>query len=57
LAPVALSPVKRGPKIAAPNPLTIELAQLQRTNDRLAQHLARAKAIIDKVAALLSMCR
>ena len=54
----ALSPGKRGPKIAAPNPLTIEVAQLQRTNDRLTQRLARAEAIIDiqkKVAALLGM--
>jgi transposase len=43
----ALSPGKRGPKIVAPNPLTIEVARLQRTNDRLTQRLARAETIID----------
>ena len=37
----ALSPGKRGPKTAAPNPLTIEVAQLQRTNDRPTQELLR----------------
>jgi len=54
----ALSPGKRGPKTATPNPLTTEVILLQRTNARLAQRLARAEAIIDiqkKVAALLGM--
>jgi hypothetical protein len=54
----ALSPGKRGPKIGTSNPLTIEVAQLQRTNARLTQRLARAEAIIEiqkKVAALLGM--
>ena len=51
-------PGKRGPKIGTSNPLTIEVAQLQRTNARLTQRLARAEAIIEiqkKVAALLGM--
>jgi transposase len=43
----ALSPGKRGPKIGTSNPLTIEVAQLQRTNARLTQRLARAEAIIE----------
>ena len=54
----ALSPGKRGPKTATPNPLTTEVILLQRTNARLTQRLARAEAIIDiqkKVAALLGM--
>ena len=54
----ALSPGKRGPKVAVSNPLTIEVAQLQRTNARRTQRLASAEAIIDiqkKVAALLGM--
>ena len=54
----ALSPSKRGPKTPTPNPLVTEVAQLQRTNARLTQRLARAEAIIDiqkKVAALLGL--
>ena len=54
----ALSPGKRGPKTATPNPLTTEVILLQRNNARLTQRLARAEAIIDiqkKVAALLGM--
>ena len=54
----ALSPVKRGPKTAAPNPLAAEHAQLQRDNARLTQRLERAEAIIEiqkKVAALLGL--
>ena len=54
----ALSPVRRGPKAAAPNPLAGELAALQRDNARLARRLARAEAIIDlqkKVAELLGI--
>ena len=43
----ALSPGKRGPKTATPNPLTTEVILLQRTNARLTQRLARAEAIID----------
>jgi len=43
----ALSPGKRGPKIGTSDPLTIEVAQLQRTNARLTQRLARAEAIIE----------
>ena len=42
----ALSPVKRGPKIAAPNPLAVEHAQLQRDNKRLTLRLERAEAVI-----------
>src|SRR5471032_2168193 len=54
----ALSPGKRGPKTATPNPLTTEVIQLQWTNARLTQRLARAEAIIDiqkKVASLLGL--
>jgi len=43
----ALSPGKRGPSTTTPNPLTIKVILLQCTNARLAQHLARAEAIID----------
>ena len=54
----ALSPVKRGPKTAEPNPLAAELALSQRDNLRLKQRLERAEAIIEiqkKVAALLGL--
>jgi transposase len=54
----ALSPVKRGPKFAAPNPLAAEHAQLQRDNRLLTQRLERAEAIIEiqkKVALLLGL--
>jgi transposase-like protein len=53
-----LSPVKRGPKTAEPNPLAADLAQLQRDNARLALRLKRAEAIIDlqkKVAEMLGI--
>jgi transposase len=52
----ALSPVKRGPKVAEPHPLASELAQALRDNTRLTRRLERAEAIIEvqkKVAALL----
>ena len=54
----ALSPVKRGPKVAAPNPLAAEHAQLQRDNQLLTKRLERAEAIIEiqkKVALLLGL--
>ena len=54
----ALAPVKRGPKIAAANPLAAELAAAQKENARLAKHLARAEVIIEiqkKVADLLGI--
>ena len=54
----ALVPGKRGPKTNAPNPLSAEVAALQRNNARLTQRLARAEAVIDiqkKVAALLGI--
>jgi transposase len=54
----ALHPGKRGPKIAAPNPLAAELALVQRDNVRLTRRLKRAEAIIDlqkKVAELLGV--
>ncbi len=53
-----LSPVKRGPKIAEPNPLAADMARLQQDNARLTLRLTRAEAIIDiqkKVAALLGI--
>jgi transposase len=54
----ALSPAKRGPKAAEPNPLAAELAQSLRDNSRLKQRLERAEAIVEiqkKVAALLGL--
>lgn len=42
----ALSPFKRGPKIAAPNPLAAEHAQLLCDNKRLTLRLQRAEAVI-----------
>ena len=54
----ALSPVKRGPKVATPNPLATEHAQLQRDNRLLTKRLERAEAIIEiqkKIALLLGL--
>ena len=54
----ALAPVKRGPKIAEPNPLAAQLAAAQKENARLAKQLARAEIVIDiqkKVATLLGI--
>ena len=54
----ALTPVKRGPKIAEPHPLITEVAALQKDNARLTLRLARAEAIIGiqkKVAELLGI--
>src|SRR3984957_16171379 len=42
----ALAPAKRGPKTAEANPLTAEVALLQRDNARLTLRLARAEAVI-----------
>jgi transposase len=53
-----LTPAKRGPKTAEPNPLAAELARLQQDNARLQQRLTRAEAIVDiqkKVAMLLGI--
>ena len=43
----ALSPVKRGPRVAEANPLSGELAQALRDNQRLSRRLERAEAIIE----------
>jgi len=54
----ALSPAKRGPKTAEPNPLAVELALSRRDNLRLKLRLERAEAIIEiqkKVAVLLGL--
>ena len=54
----ALAPARRGPKIAETNPLTAEVAQLQRGNARLTLRLSRAEAVIGiqkKVAELLGI--
>lgn len=54
----ALTPVRRGPKADAANPLAAEIALLQRSNADLTRRLARAETIIDvqkKVAALLGL--
>jgi transposase len=54
----ALAPARRGPKAAKTNPLTAELALLQRDNARLSLRLTRAEAIIElqkKVAELLGI--
>jgi len=51
----ALAPQKRGPK-SQHNPLAVELEQLRRENQRLAEELRKAEIVIDiqkKVAALL----
>jgi transposase len=53
-----LAPAKRGPKSAAPNPLTAELAEARREIARLGRRLEHAEAIIGiqkKVAALLGI--
>ena len=54
----ALTPVKRGPKIAEPHPLTTEVAALQKDNARLTLRLAHAEAVMEvqkKVAELLGI--
>jgi len=54
----ALSPARRGPKTAEPNPLAAQLALSRRDNLRLKQRLERAEAIIEiqkKVAVLLGL--
>ena len=54
----ALSPVRRGPKMAEPNPLEADLAGVRRENARLRRRLEQAEAIIEvqkKVAALLGI--
>ena len=54
----AKTPVKRGPKPAARNPMAAELAQANRKNARLVRRLEHAEAIIaiqKKVAALLGL--
>ena len=54
----ALTPVKRGPKMAEPNPLAAEVALLQKENARLALRLKRAEAVMEvqkKVAELLGI--
>jgi len=43
----ALTPAKRGPKIAEPNPLAAEVALLQKENARLALRLKRAEAVME----------
>ena len=42
----ALTPARRGPKVARPNPLAAEVALLQKNNAHLTRRLARADAII-----------
>ena len=54
----ALGPGKRGPKTGDANPLSDEVASLQRDNARLTLRLTRAEAIIEiqkKVATLLGI--
>lgn len=54
----ALTPVKRGPKAAQPNPLVAEVALLQRNVAHLTRCLTRAEAIIavqKKLADLLGV--
>ena len=54
----ALTPVKRGPKTAEPNPLAAEITSLRKNNDHLARCLAHAEAIIavqKKLADLLGI--
>ena len=54
----ALKAVKRGPKVAEPNPLAAEHAQLQRDYKSVTLRLQRAEAVIEiqkKVALLLGL--
>jgi transposase-like protein len=54
----ALKAHKRGPAVAAPNPLAREVAQLQKDNARLEKKLQKAKAINEfqkKIAELLNI--
>ncbi len=54
----ALTPARRGPKPAEPNPLAAEVARLQRDNARLTLRLKHAEAVMDvqkKVAELLGI--
>jgi len=54
----ALSPARRGPKVAEPNPLAADLASVRRENARLRRRLDQAEAIIGiqkKVAELLGI--
>ena len=54
----ALTPARRGPKAAEPNPLGAEVALLQKNNAHLTRRLARADAIIavqKKLADLLGI--
>ncbi len=54
----ALTPAKRGPKLSDPNPLSAELAGVQRENAQLRRRLERAEAIIEvqkKLADLLGI--
>ena len=54
----ALTPARRGPKVAAPHPLAAEVALLQKENARLALRLKQAEAIVavqKKVAELLGI--
>jgi transposase len=54
----ALTPAKRGPKPAEPNPLAAEVALLQKENARLTLRLKRAEAVMEvqkKVAELLGI--
>ena len=46
-APGALTPAKRGPKLAVLNPLTAELARATREHARIERRLEHAKAIIE----------
>jgi transposase len=43
----ALTPAKRGPKLSDPNPLSVELAGVQRENAQIRRRLERAEAIIE----------
>jgi transposase-like protein len=54
----ALTPARRGPKAAEPNPLAAEVALLRKNNAHLTRRLARADAIIavqKKLADLLDI--
>jgi len=54
----ALTPARRGPKVAEPNPLAAEMARLQRDNARLTLRLKHAEAIMavqKRVAELLGI--
>jgi transposase-like protein len=56
----ALAPQKRGRKNSPPNPLAVEVARLQRENERLTKKLCQAETIIEvqkKISQILGIAQ